>query len=272
MKEYIRFLKKSTLDIFRNIHRIISLAGFEYELSGKDMFLGKLWKAISPLIQIGAYWLVFGIGIRHGNPIDGYPYVVWLTCGVTPWLLMSRSINIGANSVFRKATMLTRANISTVLIPISSILAVIFDNCWTIALMAVIYFANGCTFSWQMINLLYYIFFAFCFLSALSEFTSVLVMLARDFKKLIEMVMRLLFFLSPIMWRPGDNMPQAYKVFDRLNPIAYVIRGFRNSMLYRTSFYEDLKSAAVFWGMTVLLYLIGIAFQKKLKNNILDCM
>lgn len=266
------YLHRSTIEIFKNLHRILSLAKFEYDLAIKDMFFGHLWKIISPLIQIGAYWLVFGLGIRNGKPIDDYPYVVWLTCGITPWFIINKAISVGANSIYRKASLLTKSNMPTFFVPISSVLSVMMDSVWTIGLMIIIYFANGCSFSFHMFNLIYYIIFTTCFLIAISQVTSVLVMLARDFQKLIEMAMRLLFFLSPIMWRPGSNMPMAYVVFDRINPIAYVVRGFRDSMLYDVPFYHDLQQVVVFWIITVMLYVVGLIFQKKLRNNILECL
>ena len=231
MKEYFTYLFKTTVDIFKNIPRILSLAKFEYELGTRDMFMGKLWKLVSPLIQIGVYWLVFGIGIRQGNPIDGYPYVVWLICGITPWFFLNKGIMQGANSIYRKATLLTKTNAPTAIVPISNVFANLFDFIWTIGLMFIIFFANGCKMSLTMVNLLYYIIYMMCFLISLSLITSVLVMIARDFGKIIEMILRLLFFLSPIMWRPGNSMPEVFLEFDRMNPIGYIIRGFRSSML-----------------------------------------
>ena len=264
------FLIQSTKDIIKNIPRIISLARFEYELGTKDMFFGKLWKILSPFIQIGAYWFVFGVGIRQGKPIEGVAYVIWLTCGITPWFMINKGISDGANSIYRKATMLTKSNIPTVIVPISTCLAVIIDNLWSVALMFVIFLANGGSFSLEMFNVLYYVVYTYAFISSLSLITSVFVILARDFQKVIQMIMRLMFFLSPIMWKPGNNMPQWFMNFNQWNPIAYVVNGFRESMVYKMNFWHDPISIAIFWGVNILLYLFGIAFQKKLRNNLLD--
>ena len=73
MKGYFKRLKQMTVDISTNLRRIGALAVFEYKLGTKDLFLGRLWKLLSPLIQIGVYWLVFGIGLRSGTPVDGFP-------------------------------------------------------------------------------------------------------------------------------------------------------------------------------------------------------
>lgn len=267
---YFKYLAKTTVQIVKNLRRIWSLALFEYKLSNKDLFFGFLWKIISPFMQIGVYWLVFGLGLRNGSPRDGFPYIVWLTCGITPWYMVSRCVSSGSRSVFQKASLLTRSNIPTALIPISCTVSAILENVFTVLLMLVIFLCNGCILPITAFGIFYYIFFMLCFCSSLALVTSVLCMLARDFSKLQELIMRLMFFLSPVIWIPSGNMPAAFLLFDKINPFAYIIRGFRNSMLYQVPFYEDVFSMVFFWGVTILLYMLGIGFHRKLKNKILD--
>lgn len=270
MYEYLCFLIQMTRDIILNARRIFSLATFEYKLGTKGMALGQLWKLINPIIQIGIYWLVFGIGLRSGNPIDGIPYVVWLTCGLTPWLICSRGVTVTANAIYSKATMLTRANIPTCLIPISSALSILMDSGWNVAILVVIYLGNGCIPTWTAFGLVYYLICMLFFIVALSLVTSVLVMVARDFAQLIQAVMRMIYFLSPIFWKPGQGLPAAFFLFDRWNPFAYLIRGFRNSLLFNIPFWEDMYALLDFWCIVLVLYLLGAAFQSRMRKNLLD--
>lgn len=270
MRTYFKYLVQMTVDIVKNFRRIVDLAVFEYKLSTTNLFLGNLWRILNPMIQIGVYWVVFGIGIRNGSPIDGVPYVVWLTCGITPWFMMNGSVSKTASSVRGKATMLTRSNIPTYLIPLSKTFALFLEGIWSIALMFVIYLGNGCVPGWHALGLLYYIFCALAFVSALSLITSVLVMLAQDFSNLIQMVMRMVFFLSPIFWKPGQTLPEAFQWFDFCNPFGYVIRGFRSSLLYNVPIWEDTQRMAIFWGIVLVLYLLGAAVQSRLRKNLLD--
>lgn len=270
MKNYLLSLKQMTKDIFGNLRRIAALAYFEYKLGTKDMFLGGLWKILSPFIQIGAYWFVFGIGLRNGAPIDGIPYVVWLTCGVTAWYWLNSCINPAASSIYGKASLLTRSNIPTCLIPLSTVLANTYDSLWTMALMFVIYLANGCVPTLVAFGLIYYIICGLAFMSTLSLITSAMVMLARDFQKVIQAVMRLLFFLSPVFWRASSNMPLVYQLFDFCNPFSYVIRGFRDSLLYNASILESWRQGVAFWVIVAIMYLVGSAFQSKMRKNLLD--
>ena len=270
MEAYFRYLRQITGGILKNTRRIASLAVFQYKLSNKEMFLGRLWKLITPFIQIGVYWLVFGVGLRNGRPVDGVPFVVWLVCGITPWFIINSSITKGANAIYSKAAVLSRSNIASYLLPISAVWAEFLNYSWTILLMLVICFANGCYPTITFLGLFYYLFCTVALLSAVGLITSVLVMLARDFQMVIQMTMRLLFYVCPIFWQGGAAMPGAFQVFDRLNLIAYIIRGFRGSILYDTWFFQDIPMMAVFWGTVLLLYLIGSGLQMKLGRNILD--
>ena len=259
-----------TGDILRNSRRIWSLAVFQYKLSSKEMFLGRLWKLITPFIQIGVYWLVFGIGLREGRPVDGAPYVVWLVCGITPWFCINSAVVKASNAIFSKSEVLSKSNIPSSLLPISTVWSVFLSESWTLLLMFIIYFAHGCMPTVTILGVLYYLLCSLALLCAISLITSVLVMLARDFQVVIQMVMRLMFFVCPIIWQGGGKMPQAFQVFDRLNLFASIIRGFRESLLYDTWFFRDIPMLLIFWGTVLLLYLIGGALQMKLGKRILD--
>lgn len=267
---YFKYLKYATIDLIKDFKRVLLLAGFEYKQTNKDMFLGSLWNILYPFIQIGAYWLVFGIGIRQNREIDGVQYVVWLTVGYTAWIMVSKGITAGANSIYQKGNLITKSNIPTFIIPLSSVLAKIMEGLWTVGLMFIIFFIYGYSPSVHMFNLVYYTVYLFFFVSVTSLITSTLVMIARDFKQLITMIMRLLFFFSPVTWQPGDNMPDFFMAFHKHNPFAYIINGYRDSMLYGKDFYSNPGRMLGFLITIVVLYLIGIGLQKKLRNNVLD--
>lgn len=270
MIDYFKYLVQMTRDIFQNLRRIYSLAKFEYKLTNKGMALGQLWLVLNPLIQIGVYWFVFGVGIRNGNPVGEYPYVVWLTCGVAPWLICSRGISLPASSIYSKASMLTRSNIPTCLIPLSVSLSTVMDSRWTVAIMIVIYLGNGCMPTWNMLCLIYYMFCILAFTASLSLITSVLGMLARDFLNLIQAALRMIFFISPIFWDPGTSTNEVVRQMAVYNPFGYIIDGFRDAMLYRVPFWEDMRGMRIFWSTVLVLYLLGAAFQRKLRKNLLD--
>ncbi len=270
MKAYFQFLLRMSEDILKNTGRIWSLAVFQYKLANKEMFLGRLWKLITPFIQIGVYWLVFGVGLREGRPVDGVAYVVWLVCGLTPWFCIRAAVIRASNAIYSKAGVLSRSNIPCYLLPISTVWSVFLNEAWTLLLMFIIIFANGCVLTATCVGLIYFIACSLALLSAVGLIASVLVMLARDFQIVIQLIMRLLFFVSPIIWQGSSKMPEAFQIFDRLSLVAYIIRGYRSSLLYHTWFFEDIPLMLNFWGTVLMLYMIGAALQMKMGKRILD--
>ena len=267
---YFKFLKESTLDIFRNVRRIWSLAVFETRKANTDMFLGGLWNFLSPLLQIGVFWFAFGVGLRNNSDMDGYPFVLWLTCGLTGWFMMNQAVTKGASAIYRKAGLLTKSNLRMSTVVVSSVLSSIMNQVWAVIILFTIFLITGGKMTWSCLDLIYYVVYSFVFTLSLSQVTAVFVMLARDFQKVVQYAMRLMFFLTPIFWNERPEMPEIFKICIRYNPFAYAVRGFRNAMLYNTPFWKDTELIIVFWGAAVVLYMIGIALQMRLRNNILD--
>ena len=246
------------------------LALFEYKLATKDLFLGGLWRFLNPMTQIGVYWFVFGIGLRNGKPIDGIPYVVWLTCGLAPWHIMNSAVTRAASSIRGKAAMLTRSNIATPLVPVSTVLSEVLSGFWTILLLFIIFLGSGCRLDRNALCLVYYVLCMFALLAALSLVTSVLVLFAKDFSNLLQAFMRLAFFASPVFWKPGNTVPEVFHAISFFNPFAYLIDGFRESLLFHTPFWDNPERMAAFWGTVFVLYMIGAVFQCRLRKNLLD--
>ena len=63
------------------------MAQFQIKISNHNNYLGIAWELLNPALQIMVYWLVFGLGIRSNNPIDGVPFVLWLLVGISMWFL-----------------------------------------------------------------------------------------------------------------------------------------------------------------------------------------
>ena len=259
-----------TITLLRNTPRVWELARFEFTLQYRDSRLGMVWAILSPLTQIGVYWFTFGIGLRHGSPMGGYPYVVWLVCGMTAWNHLSKGVLSGAGELRSKQGLIAKVSIPPYLLLASRALAALMDHALQIAIMFTIMVANGWRPDHYAPNLCYYIFCSFCFCIAASTIFSAFTLIAADFRRLLESAMRLLFFLSPIFWNPGDNLPAWFQILLVISPFSYIVTGYRNSLLFHQNFWQRPMETAAFWTLTVLLYLFGCQWQSKLHEKMAD--
>ena len=56
----------------------------------------------------------------------------------------------------------------------------------------------------------------------------------------------------------------------KLNPVYYIITGYRDSVFYNRPFWEHPMLTLYFWGFVIALYVIGSALMYKFKRKFID--
>lgn len=266
MRDNVRSVVK---EIVTHRERMYRISRYDYRVLNKDAYLGNIWNLLNPLIQIATYWFVFGFGIRGGKDVDGFPYIIWMLCGMIPWFYLSAGITQGAGAIRNKGIAVLKMRYPVATIPLEQMLVQFYSHIMMVAFLMITLLCMGCMPSLYWLNLIYYFAYGIVFLTSLSMITSVLCMIAVDFQKLIQSTIRLLFYLTPILWSL-DQMPPAVGRILSLNPILYYVNGFRDSLIYHRAFYEEPRSAAFFWMINALLFVCGCNLIAKYRDKFID--
>lgn len=256
-------------ELWNNRQRMLRVSRYSYKVLNQDAYLGNLWNIINPLIQIGTYWFVFGIGLRGGKDVDEYPYIIWMLSGLIPWFFMSQCITQGAGAIRKKGISYLKMRYPISTMPTETILVASYSHLIMLGLLLFLIVLSGYLPSLYWLNLVYYILFSVCFFTALAMVTSVLSMVALDVQKLINALIRLLFYLTPILWSM-DTLPQWVQFILRLNPCLYVVTGFRESLLYKVPFFFHWEEMLLFWSITLVFVVVGSNLQVKYKDRFMD--
>jgi teichoic acid transport system permease protein len=257
---------------FHNLYRIYSIAKYELLSDMKESNLGLFWNFAHPLIQIVTYWFVFGL-VFNRKDVDGFSFVQWMVGGMIVWFFINPCITQGCNALYSKQNVITKMKFPVSILPATVVLTELFNHV-CILLIVTIFFTilgNYPTIYW--LELLYYMPAAFIFATSLSMLTSVLNMLARDVRKMILACMRLLMYLTPILW-PIENLKQ-YKTITfimKVNPIYYIVCGYRDAFFYHRGFYAYRHQALAFWVITLVLFVVGSGMMYKFKRKIIDLL
>ncbi|AGN38139.1 teichoic acids export ABC transporter permease subunit TagG [Bacillus paralicheniformis] len=273
MKALIRVLKEQ----FLSLPLIIRLAAYETKSKYQMNYLGVLWQFLNPLIQMLAYWFVFGIGIRKSSEmvtgVGEVPFIIWMLAGLIPWFFISPTILDGSNSVYKRINMVAKMNFPISSLPSVAIAANLFSYFVMMAIYVMVLLGFGIYPNLQWLEYIYYLFCMIVFMFAFSLFNSTISVLVRDYQFLLQSVTRLLFFLLPIFWdistQLGDKHPALLNVI-KLNPLFYIIDGFRNSFLGGSWFFEDATYMLYFWLFTFLLLLVGSILHMKFRDKFVD--
>ncbi len=240
-------------------------------------YLGVLWQFLNPLIQMLAYWFVFGIGIRKSSEmitgVGEVPFIIWMLAGLIPWFFISPTILDGSNSVYKRINMVAKMNFPISSLPSVAIAANLFSYFVMMAIYVIVLLAFGIYPNLQWLEYIYYLFCMIVFMFAFSLFNSTISVLVRDYQFLLQSVTRLLFFLLPIFWdistQLGDKHPALLNVI-KLNPLFYIIDGFRNSFFDGSWFFEDITYTLYFWAFTLLLLTVGSVLHMKFRDRFVD--
>ena len=107
------------------------------------------------------------------------------------------------------------------------------------------------------IQAFYYSFCMICLILAIGYFTSSLSVFFRDLPQLVQVCLSAGMWLTPIMW--AFDMLQGYwfSFIFKLNPMFYVVEGYRSAILGHQWLFSNWKLTIYFWCVVVLLTLIG---------------
>ncbi len=251
-----------------NLYRIYSIAKYELLADMRDSKLGMFWNFANPAIQVATYWFVFGF-VFNRDQVDGIDFLSWMLGGMVIWFFISPCITNGCNAIYQKINIITKMKFPVSILPATVVLKEAFNHVCLMIIVVVLFAINGHYPSWHWFGLLYYFVCSVLFSISLSLTTSVLNMLARDTRKLILACMRLLMYLTPILW-DIKSLPHVFQVIMKVNPIYYLVCGYRDCFFYHEGIMFYWKQMIVFWGWTILLFWIGSAIMYKFRTKFMD--
>ncbi|TDM34382.1 ABC transporter permease [Macrococcoides canis] len=267
MNNMIKVLKEQLV----NFNLIYKLSIYNMKSEYSNHYLGVFWNILQPLMQVGIYYLVFGLGLKGShNDVVGVPFILHLVTGIFPWLFISQSINAGAMSIYSKLSLVTKMKF-----PSSALISISFTNSFlnlliTTSLVFVISVLKGYVPWWHYLWFIYFIISSYLLIFGINLIMSTVIIIIRDFRNILQNVIRMGFFLTPIFWAAETADPIMSKIMS-FNPFAYLIGIYRTAFIHgNVSIYGDWKDHLYFWTLTLLLLFIGSQVHYKFKNKLVD--
>ena len=265
-KYLIDFLKA----IFQNHKLLIELTKNDFKQKYLGNFLGVFWAFIQPTATIAIFWFVFQVGFKS-KPVDNFPFILWLVAGMFPWFFFAEVLASGTNSILSNSFLVKKVVFRVSLLPIIPLLAALLVHIFFIFFMFGMFIYYGYSPEIYWLQIIYYLGATSVFLLGLSWLTSSIVVFFKDIGQLVAIVIQFGFWLTPIFWS-FSMVPEKYHFLIKLNPLVYIIEGYRNSMIYHKWFWEDMNMTLYFWTITAILFVIGGLTFKKLRPHFTDVL
>lgn len=258
-------------DIFSDKRLIVSLSKKEFKQQYAGSYLGLIWAFVQPVFTIAVMWFVFQFGFKV-QPVGDTPFILWLSAGMIPWIFFSEAINQGTNSVVANSYLVKQIVFKVTILPLIKILSTLYIHMFFIFILMFMFVLYGYTPSLYWLQILYFMtFFSFLILG-ITLVTSSINVFFRDMGQIIAILLQFGFWATPIFWQ-FDIVPQKYRYLIELNPLVYVIEGYRNSLTQNEWFWNTSNHMTLYYySVALLLLFLGIVVFKRLRPHFADVL
>lgn len=250
---------------------IIGLSVYNLKSQYANHYLGLFWNILQPAMQVLLFYIVFGLGLRgERGDVGDLPFIVHLISGLFPWMFISAAINTTSNSIQGQLGLVTKMKFpSSILISVTLVNSFI-NLMITTSILLVISIINGYSSPIHYFGFIYFVFATIFFTAAIGLMMSTLIILIRDMKNILQNVIRMFFFVTPIFWTLAEaNALLQY--ITAFNPIAYLVMNYRTALvLQEAPLYGDTSDHIYFWSITLFLFYVGVNVHYRFRDKLVD--
>ena len=262
-------------ELWQNRKLIWKLAKNDFKTRYAGSTMGRLWAFVQPVVTVVMYFFVFGLifparAQLAANGIEA-PYVVWLTAGLVPWFYFNEALVSGTSALLEYNYLVKKVVFKISILPIIKIIAATFIHVFFASVLLVLYFCYGFKPSIYLLQLPYFTFCMFILVLALSYATCAIVVFFKDLSQIIQIVLQIGMWATPILW-DITQIPEQFRILFKLNPVYYIVNGYRSALFEQQWFWEDFYSTMFFWIATVVCFGVGSLIFKRLKIHFADVL
>mgnify|MGYP001806203367 CR=1 FL=1 len=227
--------------------------------------LGYLWTLLEPLGMSIVLWFVFSV-LLGARALGLQPYLLFLSLAILPWWWFTKGV-AASTRVFRRAGGQLRISLLPTELWVLRVLLVSMVE--FLLSLPVVLIAMLVTGTWPGPLIVLFpvaIVLQFLLMYGLSLLISAGSVVIPDLARIVRIVLRALFYLSPVLYSIS-NIPQQLQGVAALNPLVGVLG------LYRIGFWpEEIESAAgygISLALCLVILVVGIIVFRRIEPRIL---
>lgn len=237
-----------------------------YRFGQRDIILryrqtavGVVWVLLQPLVAAGIFSIVFGN--LAGLPTDGVPYFLFTYIGMLAWNLFNGLVGRASNSLVANQALVAKVFFPRMLVPLSSIFAVVLDFVVSLALGVVLLFYFQINPGWAILLMPVWLLCLILIAMGTALAASALMVKYRDVAYIIPWLLQVGLYATPIAYSLSA-VPANFRWLFYANPLAWIIELFRSSMLGTTPSEPWLAAASI--AACLLVFFGGVlVFQSR---------
>jgi ABC-2 type transport system permease protein len=266
---------------------LTSLVFSDIRIKYKNSTLGIFWSMLSPALTLGIYYLVFSVITKNGYP----NFALYLFSGLVVWNMFMTAVNMATGVIVDRAGLVKKVSFPREILALANVGASVVYFAIQLSVLCLFLLALGHAPAWGFLWILPISFVALYLLTAsVAIVMSAVTVYLRDMRHLMEVLLQLWFWLSPVVYSYQNTIAQ--RLHDHgltwmyfLNPITPIIMTFQRIFYVKTAVLSTNPPHPVLhilptWSMatfadmnftllaiTIVLFLLSLTIFGRLEGN-----
>ena len=247
-------------EIYKSRELIWALSLKELRVRYKRSVLGFIWALLNPLLMMAVLTVVFST-ITTMN-IHGY--AIFLLSALLPWSFFTQTLSYSVESIVSNAELLKKVRIPKAVFPLAAIVSNVINFLLSLLPMIIIVLLMRFPLHWTWFFLPIPLIALILFTAGCAFFFAIANVFFRDVSHIIQIILSAWFYLSPVLYSL-DFLPHRYHLFFRLNPMLYLLNGFRMAIYY--GHLPSLANMAASLGLGLIALAAGFAVFRRFEKT-----
>ncbi len=231
----------------------------------KQTVLGIAWAVLTPFFSMVVFSVIFGMLLKVGS--DGKPYPVFSFAALLPWTYFSGALTGATGSLITGTGLFSKVYFPRVFIPLVPVFSKLVDFTIASVMLALMMVYYHVMPSRNLIFLPLLMLLMVATAAGLGLFLSALAVQYRDVRHAMNFLVQILMYAAPVVW-PVSKIPEAYRLWYGLYPMAGVIEGFRSALLNTGPMPWDLIGMGALSG--AFCFVVGALYFRRTERIFAD--
>lgn len=264
--------------LISNRKLLANLAKNDFRKKFAGSYFGVIWAFVQPVITVLLYWFVFekALNQRASDLRTGVtvPFVLWLMGGLVPWFYFQEALNGGTGVLIEYNYLVKKVVFQIEILPVVKVISALFTHLFFVCFMLLVFAIMGYFPDLYVLQVIYYSFCMVILTTGLVYATSAVTVFFRDMKEVVSILLQIGMWATPIMWtfESMSNIPGWALTLLKLNPMYYVVAGYRDALINKIGFWEHTGLTIWFWVVTLFLFWVGTGIFKRLRVHFADVL
>jgi lipopolysaccharide transport system permease protein len=248
---------------------IASLVARELTARYRGSVLGFFWSFVNPLLSLLIYTFVFTVVMPGVRPRTVEPYALFMFCGILPWTWFSSSLLEASNVLIASGNLIRKVLFPAEVMPLVTVCSGLVHFCLGLPILAAFLIAYRVPV--EPLDLLWFpliVLIQLVLTAGLALLVSALTVHFRDVRDLLQNLLTLWFFATPIIYPLSLAPPHVQRLLN-LNPFTHLAVSYQE-VLFTPGPFTGIWRIGVAALTAILAFLVGYFVFDRLRDTLAE--